>query len=226
MNLPKIEIRITADGSTTLYREDINETYHSSHGALQEARHVFIQHGLGEFTSAGSVKILEIGFGTGLNALLTALFALDHKITIAYHGLEAIPLNETIWRAVNYAASIEDTRVPELFEQMHQANWNELIELNEYFSLKKIHDTLQNFEAPQDNYDLIYFDAFGPRAQEEMWQRDLLEKLFQSLKSGGVLTTYCAKGSFKRDLKSIGFQVEALPGPPGKREMTRARKVV
>lgn len=226
MSLPKIEIRTTADGSTTLYREDIDETYHSSHGALQEARHVFIQNGLAEFTSENPVKILEVGFGTGLNALLSALFASDHNINIEYHGLEAIPLNETIWRAVNYSESIEDARVPELFEKMHQAKWDELVALNAHFSLQKIHNTLQNFEAPQNYYDLIYFDAFGPRAQEEMWQRDLLEKLFQSLKSGGILTTYCAKGSFKRDLKSIGFQVEALPGPPGKREMTRARKIV
>jgi tRNA U34 5-methylaminomethyl-2-thiouridine-forming methyltransferase MnmC len=224
MNIPEIEIRITADGSTTLYRLDIDETYHSSHGALQEARHVFIQHGLAEYMKMGKVKILEIGFGTGLNALLTALFALDNKINIEYHGLEAIPLGDNILSQLNYAKAVDDDRAPKLLEKMYRINWDELVVLNEYFSLKKIHDTLQNFKAPQTYYDLIYFDAFGPRAQAEMWQRDLFGKLFQSLKSGGILTTYCAKGSFKRDLKSIGFQVEALPGPPGKREMTRARK--
>ena len=224
MQNSNIEVRITADGSTTLYRKDIDETYHSTHGALQEARHVFIQNGLAQFRNQTKLRILEIGFGTGLNALLTALFAMDNKISVEYHGLEAFPLSEDIWRAVNYSDLIADHRVPDLFEQMHRMNWDELHELNEKFSLKKIHDTLQLYDAPEQFFDLIYFDAFGPRAQEEMWHRDLLDKLFQSLKSGGVLATYCAKGSFKRDLKSVGFEVEALAGPPGKREMTRARK--
>lgn len=224
MRSSNIEVRITADGSTTLYRKDIDETYHSTHGALQEARHVFIENGLAQFTNQTELRILEIGFGTGLNALLTALFAMDNKISVEYHGLEAFPLSEDIWRAVNYSDLIADHRVPKLFEQMHRMNWDELQGLNEKFSLKKIHDTLQLYDAPEQFFDLIYFDAFGPRAQEEMWHRDLLEKLLFTLKSGGVISTYCAKGSFKRDLKSLGFEVEALPGPPGKREMTRARK--
>lgn len=225
-NLDNLEIRTTADGSTTLYRKDIDETYHSSHGALQEARHVFIQHGLAEFSNQKSINILEVGFGTGLNALLTALYALECKMMVEYHGLEAYPLEEKFWRAVNYAQVIEDKRVPHFFEQMHLAKWDDLVLLNENFSLKKINNTLQDFAEDNEYFDLIYFDAFGPRAQEDMWHPDLLEKLFHSMKSGGILTTYCAKGSFKRDLKSIGFQVEVLPGPPGKREMTRARKVV
>lgn len=224
MTTKDIEVRVTADGSTTLYRKDLDETYHSTHGALQEARHVFIDHGLKEFEKQSYTKILEIGFGTGLNALLTELFAIEHNIAIEYHGLEAIPLPEDLWRAVNYSDVIDDDRVAQLYEQLHRSGWNELVEMNGLFSLNKIHDTLQKYETPKDYFDLIYFDAFGPRAQEEMWHRDLLEKLFHALKPGGILTTYCAKGSFKRDLKSIGFEVESLPGPPGKREMTRARK--
>jgi tRNA U34 5-methylaminomethyl-2-thiouridine-forming methyltransferase MnmC len=133
-------------------------------------------------------------------------------------------LPEDLWRAVNYSEVIAAERVELVYEQLHQANWDELVSLHSLFSLNKIHNSLQRYQAPNAYFDLIYFDAFGPRAQEEMWHRDLLEKLFHALKPGGMVTTYCAKGSFKRDLKSIGFEVESLPGPPGKREMTRAKK--
>ncbi len=224
MHPSDLEIRITADGSTTLYRKDIDETYHSSHGALQEARHVFIEQGLAQMTNLSSVKILEIGFGTGLNALLTALFAADDNLPVEYYGLEAYPLGEELWRAVNYATQIQDPRVEQFFERMHLTHWDHQEVIHENFSLRKIHNTLQAFEAPRDFFDLVYYDAFGPRAQSEMWELDLLAKVYECMKPGGILTTYCAKGSFKRDLKSLGFTVEALPGPPGKREMTRAVK--
>jgi len=224
MNPNDIEVRITADGSTTLYRKDIDETYHSHHGALQEARHVFIQEGLVQKLDLPKIKILEIGLGTGLNALLTYLFAKDNKLNIEYHGLEAFPLSEEILKHVNYKDVIQDNRVEKAFQDLHQASWNEKFSWSEQFEMLKIHDELQSYHAPKDFFDLIYFDAFGPRAQEEMWDINLLSKLYSELKFGGILVTYCAKGSFKRDLKSIGFKLESIPGPPGKREMTRAIK--
>jgi tRNA U34 5-methylaminomethyl-2-thiouridine-forming methyltransferase MnmC len=219
-----IEVRITADGSTTLYRKDIDETYHSHHGALQEARHVFIQEGLCQKQELSKINILEIGLGTGLNALLTHLFAEDNELNIEYHGLEAFPLSEEILDHVNYKDVIQDNRVENAFQVLHQASWNEKFSWSEQFEMLKIHDKLQSYQAPTDFFDLIYFDAFGPRAQEEMWDQALLSKLYNSLKTGGILVTYCAKGSFKRDLKALEFTVENVPGPPGKREMTRAIK--
>ena len=224
MNTSEIEVRITADGSTTLYRKDINETYHSIHGALQEARHVFIEHGLATLPKLNKVNILEVGFGTGLNALLTALYAQNKGLRIEYHGLEAFPLEDAIWQQVNYDSLIQEANVSQIFSQLHTAAWNELTYLNNDFGLLKIHNTLQNYHAQEMDFHLIFFDAFGPRAQEEMWDVTLFKKLYDALKPSGVLTTYCAKGSFKRDLKSLGFTVESCPGPPGKREMTRAIK--
>jgi tRNA U34 5-methylaminomethyl-2-thiouridine-forming methyltransferase MnmC len=224
MNAEDIEVRITADGSTTLYRKDLDETYHSTHGALQEARHVFIEHGLAQLPAGDEIHILEIGFGTGLNALLTQLYAKHHELSIHYHGLEAFPLPEEIIGQVNYVNTIDDALAKTYFSETHVAPWDEEVLLRASFRLKKIHDTLQHFDPEENRYDLIYFDAFGPRAQEDMWHIDLLAKLHSALKIGGVLVTYCAKGSFKRDLKALGFEVVSLPGPPGKREMTRAVK--
>ncbi len=224
MNPNDIEVRITADGSTTLYRKDIDETYHSHHGALQEARHVFIQEGLCKKRDLPEIKILEIGLGTGLNALLTYLFALDHDLKIEYHGLEAFPLSAEIMQNVNYAQVIPDSRVAEAFQTLHKKAWNEKFQWSEQFEMLKIHNELQSFKVNTDFYDIIYFDAFGPRAQEEMWDFSNLEKLYHSLKPGGILVTYCAKGSFKRNLKALGFQLENVSGPLGKREMTRAIK--
>jgi tRNA U34 5-methylaminomethyl-2-thiouridine-forming methyltransferase MnmC len=224
MNQNDIEVRITADGSTTLYRKDIDETYHSHHGALQEARHVFIKEGLCKKLDLTQIKILEVGLGTGLNALLTYLFALDNGLTIEYHGLEAFPLDAEILNQVNYNQIIPDSRTTEAFKLLHSHAWNQKFQWAPNFEMLKIHDALQTFECEKECYDLIYFDAFGPRAQEEMWDFCNLEKLYQALKSNGILVTYCAKGSFKRNLKALGFVLENVPGPPGKREMTRAIK--
>lgn len=224
MNPNDIEVRITADGSTTLYRKDIDETYHSHHGALQEARHVFIQEGLALKAQQPKITILEIGLGTGLNALLSYLYAADHNLQIEYHGLEAFPLQEDILKHVNYKKMILDDRVETAFEHLHRAPWNEKFQLSEHFEMLKLADELQRYTGQNGFFDIVYFDAFGPRAQEEMWDIKLLEKLRESLKTGGFLVTYCAKGSFKRNLKELGFVVENVPGPPGKREMTRAIK--
>jgi tRNA U34 5-methylaminomethyl-2-thiouridine-forming methyltransferase MnmC len=224
MNQNDIEVRITADGSTTLYRKDIDETYHSHHGALQEARHVFIKEGLCKKLDLTQIKILEVGLGTGLNALLTYLFALDNGLTIEYHGLEVFPLDAEILNQVNYNQIIPDSRTTEAFKLLHSHAWNQKFQWAPNFEMLKIHEKLQDFDAEIDTYDIIYFDAFGPRAQEEMWDFSNLEKLHQALNSNGILVTYCAKGSFKRNLKALGFVLENVPGPPGKREMTRAIK--
>jgi tRNA U34 5-methylaminomethyl-2-thiouridine-forming methyltransferase MnmC len=152
------------------------------------------------------------------------LYAADHDLQIEYHGLEAFPLPEAILNQVNYSKVISDPRVETAFQELHSAPWNMKFQWMERIEMLKIIGELQEYSSEELFFDVIYFDAFGPRAQEEMWDIQLLEKLYKSMKKGGILVTYCAKGSFKRDLKAIGFTVESIPGPPGKREMTRAIK--
>ena len=226
----KIEILKTADGSPTLYLPELDETYHSRHGSVQEARHVFIQHGLNfvieehkkEESGDSTFQLLEVGFGTGLNALLTLQEAIEHaEIKITYTSYETQPVPKEIWAQLNY---IDEPNAAESYVQMMQAPWNEHVALRSNFDILKIDKAVQELDE-ENHYDLIYFDAFGPRAQAEMWDVSVFELLHRALKPNGVLVTYCAMGQFKRDLKSLGFVVECLPGPPGKREMTRAVKV-
>lgn len=220
-----LEIRQTKDGSNTLYVPELNEHYHSVHGALQESQHVFIKHGLAHvLPSRKDIKILEVGFGTGLNAILTFPFALAQKAFIQYDTLEKFPLSAEIVAQLKYNQLILNPELYEVFLQMHQAPWNEPVALIPYFTLQKIHETLQEFSPPDAYYDLVYFDAFAPEKQPELWADAMFIKLFRAVRPGGVLVTYCAKGSFKRSLKAAGFEIEALPGPPGKREMTRGTR--
>jgi tRNA U34 5-methylaminomethyl-2-thiouridine-forming methyltransferase MnmC len=207
-----------------LYRKDLDETYHSTHGALKEAEHVFINNGLAGLKDLSKIQILEIGFGTGLNALLTQIFALEQGLKISYLGLEAYPLDRTLLGQLNFSKVLQNEKASALFQQLHDAQWNEKVDLSDTFSITKVQQRFEDFLPGSDNFDLIYFDAFGPRAQGEMWLQPLFQKLYDALKNQGLLVTYCAKGSFKRDLKELGFIVESLPGPPGKREMTRALK--
>ena len=218
----KRELRLTADGSPTLYVPELDETYHSMHGSLQEANHVFIQNGLA-FSSADSkkIRILEVGFGTGLNALLSAQFALENQINIEYVGLEAYPVEEEIWKEMNYH---DDAEVKAFYSDMMALPFGETHAFDTHFTLYKASFHIQEWSSSK-KFDLIYYDAFGPRAQAEMWYKSIFEKLFGMMNEGGVLVTYCAQGQFKRDLKALGFTVDALPGPPGKREMTRAIKI-
>lgn len=217
----KREIRLTADGSPTLYVPELDETYHSMHGSVQEAQHVFIEHGLKHVcTQMDKVRLLEIGFGTGLNALLSALFAKENQLALSYVGLEAFPVEEQIWTALSYSSSKEEQSC---YQELMRSKWEVPQELHTFFTMTKTAVKIQDWQS-DEKFDLIYFDAFGPNAQADMWQKAIFEKLYAVLNHGGVLVTYCAQGQFKRDLKAVGFSLEALPGPPGKREMTRATK--
>ena len=216
----------TNDGSNSIYIPELDEHYHSFHGALQESMHVFIRAGFDymlENNAINHLKILEIGFGTGLNCYLTYIQSFINKTKVCYHGIEAFPLNEDLIQQLNYSKLLESKAEIDAFMSLHKSSWNILNQINDNFELLKIHRKVQDLILDQD-YDLIYFDAFGPRAQEEMWTETIFKQMFQSLKKGGILVTYCAKGEIKRTLKSIGFIVESIPGPPGKREMTRAIK--
>lgn len=219
-----IKIITTEDGSHSLYHEGLKETYHSFHGALQESIHVFIEKGLRFWrTKSGlpkQVDIFEVGFGTGLNALLAAQFAIENEVKINFTSIEPFPLEEDIVNQLNYAQVIGQDNLKAVFEELHKAGWDMAIELNSYFTLHKIKDKLQDFQADK-KFDVVFFDAFAPSKQEELWTADLMKKCFDLLKDGGVFTTYSAKGQLKRDLKSVGFVVETLPGPPGKKEMVR-----
>lgn len=215
------KIITTSDGSSTLYMEDLGETYHSIHGAIQEANHVYIQNGL-ERLSKKSIQILEIGFGTGLNFYLTYLYALENNIQLQYVGLEAYPLEEKEWKQINYQHLLPKSMVS--LDDMHKLSWGEEHHIINNIKLIKIHNTVQDFTIAQ-TFDLIYFDAFGYDYQPELWSKMILEKMFHALNPGGILVTYACKGIVNRTLKEIGFEVEKHQGPPGKREMTVAYKV-
>ena len=219
----KREIVETGDGSKTIRIVDLDENYHSSHGALQEALHVFIKNGLLEFKEKSQISIFEMGFGTGLNTFLSAIKSSDLKLKIEYSGVEAFPVSEDEIIALEYAQLVGGENV-ELYKKIHSSSWEEMNEISAFFTLKKIKNQLQNLELEKESFDIIYYDAFGPRAQDEMWSVELFKKMYDSLKVGGFLVTYCAKGQVKRNMKEVGFTVEPLPGPPGKREITRAWK--
>jgi tRNA U34 5-methylaminomethyl-2-thiouridine-forming methyltransferase MnmC len=170
------------------------------------------------------VKILEVGFGTGLNAILTLEAALKANLTIQYVGLEAYPVSTLEIEELNYTDLFENQELKNRYQLMHSSPWNEVVEILPGFTLEKRHEKMETFEAQFEQFDLIYFDAFGPRTQPEMWELPVLQKMYRITRENGFLVTYCAKGQVKRDLKTVGYEVEVLPGPPGKREMTRAFK--
>jgi len=218
----KREIIITGDGSSTIYLPEWDEPYHSKHGAIQEAMHVFIKSGLTLF-SKRELSILEIGFGTGLNSFITFLEAPKLNLTIDYVGVEAYPIGSEEINKLNYVSELQAEKFKPIFDEMHQQNWETKTEISTNFSLTK---RKQFFNEIQDieKFDLIYFDAFGARVQPELWTEAIFKIMFDALKNGGVLVTYSAKGSVRRAMISVGFLVEKLPGPPGKREMLRAIK--
>ena len=217
------QIIITADGSRTIYIPEWDEHYHSSHGALQEAQHVFISNGLNRQTG-DYLTVLEMGFGTGLNALLTYFSAEKRQQYIHYIGIEAFPPSPEEIAAMDYSSFSSDPASNEVYNAMHKAAWDRPCELSEHFVLEKQQCVLEAAHVQKGSVDLVYYDAFGPRVQPELWTLEVFQRIYEWMAPGGVLVTYCAKGQVKRDLKAAGFLVEALPGPPGKREMTRATK--
>jgi tRNA U34 5-methylaminomethyl-2-thiouridine-forming methyltransferase MnmC len=226
---PKIEVRTTADGSPTLYVPALNEHYHSTHGARQESAHVFIEAGLRPLLAAGlgqhePLKVLEVGLGTGLNALLTLeATRLVEGATVAYDGYETQPLPAEAVAALAPQWAYDQT-LSRSFAQLHQEAWGRALLLTKEFLLRKVHQTIQTVALPADYYNLLYFDAFAPEKQPELWAESIFAKLYEAAAPGAVLVSYCAQGQFRRNLRAAGWLTEKLPGPPGKREMTRARK--
>jgi tRNA U34 5-methylaminomethyl-2-thiouridine-forming methyltransferase MnmC len=214
---------VTGDGSHTV-TSDRGIAYHSVRGAITESRHVFIEHGL-KFVSSrqNRISILEVGFGTGLNALLTYIFA-EHNpnLQISYHGVEKFPLSAEIIDQLNFTQHLGTDVLAPVFKAIHQQSSFE----RGHFSFRRADVDICDFTGDPGSVDLVYFDAFGPEDQPEMWDIELLSAIRKQMCAMGVLVTYCAQGQFKRNLKSFGFIVEPLPGPPGKREMTRAIKTV
>ncbi|MFA5575202.1 MAG: tRNA (5-methylaminomethyl-2-thiouridine)(34)-methyltransferase MnmD [Brumimicrobium sp.] len=219
----KREIIETKDGSKTIYLPDINESYHSTHGAIREALHVFIKNGWNQ-TQQLRCNILEIGFGTGLNAILTLIQAQKDKRTVFYTGLESYPISEEEKNQLNYVEHELIINFSDEYNHLHKVPWEKRVEISHYFFLTKIQKKLNDFIPKTDYFDLIYFDAFAPSVQPEMWTAKVFQKLYDALKVGGIFVTYSAKGDVRRSLQNIGFTVEKLPGPPGKREMLRAVK--
>ena len=221
------QLLMTEDGSHTLIVPELKETYHSTHGAIRESDHVFIQEGLHHYSTEKQltrIRIFEVGFGTGLNALLTALFAEKQNLIVTYETIEAFPLEEGILMELNYPGQLDSGSANDLFTKMHAAKWNELVHVSNYLKLRKIHAGIQDHQL-SDAYDICYFDAFAPSKQPEMWELNVLEKIHDAMKQGGVFVTYCAQGQLKRNLRDIGFDVFTLEGPPGKKEMVRAIKI-
>ena len=213
----EIEQVITADGSHTLFLPEMDEYYHSINGAIQESRHVYIDAALNRCLK-DCVSVLEMGFGTGLNALLTALETEKRKMKVVYTTLEKYPLSSEIIKTLNYSGENED-----IFHKIHSLEWGKSKEVTPFFQLNKIQIDFNDFDF-SGQYDVVYYDAFAPDKQPQVWSQELFNKLFLSMKWEGILTTYCAKGAIRRMMQQAGFTVERIPGPPGKREMLRAIK--
>lgn len=227
MEQAEITLAPTEDGSPTLYNPLFGEHYHSIHGAVQESMHIFIEAGLHSWlknSTKQSLHILEVGFGTGLNALLTALDEQSQELPLHYTSLELYPIQEEIYSQLHFDIKHRDS--DKCLQELHSTAWNTAISLqcNPYFTLEKRHCALQNFSATHP-IDLIYFDAFSPEVQEELWDEAIFKVLYDKSHSGAIIVTYCAKGEVRRRLQRAGWQVERLAGPPGKREMLRGTKL-
>lgn len=236
------DIVITGDGSTTIHIPEWDEQYHSKHGAIQEAYHVFIKHGLHYFNNKEchlehfnsaqyklhrkvieTINILEIGFGTGLNAFITLLEAEKLNANINYVGVEGYPVSMDEIKQLNYTKALKAEDKDSIFQKLHTISWEDKHKITSKFSLKKQQKLFHQIED-ENKYDIIYFDAFGARVQPELWTVAIFKKMYNALKMEGILVTYSAKGSVRRAMQEVGFTVERLPGPPGKREMLRALK--
>jgi tRNA U34 5-methylaminomethyl-2-thiouridine-forming methyltransferase MnmC len=222
---------LTEDGSHSIYSEQFGVAYHSTHGAIQETQHIFIEAALCHFIQLNQdknideIKILDIGFGTGLNVFMTFLESQNRQYNIDLTTIEAYPLSISTAETLNYAQLLNVPQYEHIFKQLHSLSWEEKHAIMEKFTYQK---HLLDFKeiAYTNTFDIVFYDAFSPETQPDLWDEMMMGRIFNALKSGGIMTTYCAKGSFKRALKSVGFQVEGIPGPRGKREITRATKKI
>lgn len=217
----------TSDGSHSLYNESLDETYHSIHGAIQESKHVFIEHGLHyakKCCASNTISVLEVGFGTGLNALLTMSDRLGGTIDIIYDAIEPAPLLTDVTDKLNYPSLLRDPGLKDDFTKMHGATWNEYHKLSPHFTIRKIQNELQGTMLERNRYDLVYFDAFAPSKQPDMWDVNILSRVVEAMNHRGIFVTYSAKGQLKRDLATLGLVVQIHKGPPGKAQMIRAIK--
>ncbi len=214
----------TSDNSSTLFVPELGQHYHSTHGAVQESLHVFIEAGLHQFLNeTAPIHILEIGFGTGLNPLLTLLEAEKNKLKVKFTTLEKYPLNMGEVMELNYGELLGGADVKRHLIELHQVVWGKWIQITPNFSIYKMEVDFKEFSASTE-FDLIYFDAFAPGAQPNLWTKDIFSRMYESLKPDGLLVTYCSKGEVRRNMMAAGFEVEKIPGPPGKREMVRASR--
>lgn len=223
----KLKIITTEDGSHSLYHEELQETYHSFHGAYRESIHVFMIYGLDSWLARNPkkypIRVFEVGFGTGLNAWLTLVWAEQNQIPVLYHSIEPFPIQKEVYSQLNYIEHDHGIwHFHKYFEALHQAPWNEGGPVSEYFNFKKDITTLEKAQLYPS--DVVFFDAFAPSKQPELWTLESLEKVTDAMRPGGLFTTYSAKAQLRRDLKELGLEVEIVPGPPGKKEMTRGWK--
>jgi tRNA U34 5-methylaminomethyl-2-thiouridine-forming methyltransferase MnmC len=218
------EILITADGSQTLYLPQLDVTYHSRHGAMQESRHVFIDAALKPQTERlSSVRVLEMGFGTGLNALLALQHALQVGKAMVYHSIEAFPIGRAVVNSLHYPIHLQGLDTSAVLSTLHAQRSGEACKVHALFECTVFHTTLQAYDTGY-KYDVVFFDAFAPNCQPELWTIEVFQKLAACMATGAILSTYCSKGVVRRAMAKAGLKVEKLPGPPGKREMVRAIK--
>jgi len=218
-----IDIRLTNDGSHTLFVPELNEHYHSTFGAVKESLHVFIDAGFRHLSVVkNDVNILELGFGTGLNALLTLLYGGEKNVH--YTGVEVFPVDDKFTCKLNYPDFLKQEQAGSLFSKIHKAPWNSETVISEKFTIKKIHAKIQEVKLAKDHYDLVYFDAFAPEKQPELWTKEIFDNFFSVMTVGGILVTYSSKGLVKKNLRAAGFKISRLPGPPGKRHILRGTK--
>lgn len=219
------EFIVTEDGSHTIFLPEINEHYHSVHGAIQESLHIYINQGLLHLEK-NELSILEIGFGTGLNAWLTYCFARQNSLKINYFSLEKYPLNESEFLKLNYTENIFQENAG-VFKQMHFSEWNRPVRISSDFLLEKVNADLITYTfSKAHQFDLVYYDAFAPEKQPEMWDDEIIQKVAETVRKNGILLTYCAKGAVRRAFSSAGFEMERIPGPPGKKEILRGKKAI
>jgi len=222
-----ITLVITDDHSHTVFNSEINEHYHSTHGAIQESSHIFIDSGFNKVkTISNSINILEVGMGSGLNVLLSFVESVKQSVKVNYIAIEPLPLSYEIFSNLNYVDLLGENHLHQVFNNIHDKTWDIPYFLSDNFILNKIKSKIQDVQLSENVFDLIYFDAFSPQIEPELWTEHIFKILYNSLKNNGILITYSAKGDVKRALKQSGFSIEIIDGPPGKRHITRARKLI